>query len=405
MTDTELTQGHSLVTIAPQTLMEDTHEQLARLRREHSVISLGENQYMALKANDVMDILSDSWTRQMDGENYARYNQLPEGYAARFLRDFFLFQDGEGHRAGRSLFMRAFAPRAIQALDRRIGLIADLIVADLPRGEDFNFLKKMAARIPAETMASILGLPDCDAMYFGERVHSLARIITPVYPHEHHDDIEEAARELFDYLEEQVLERLESPGDDFLSAVVSDWKELGTFPLETLINHIVGLVIGGTDTTRTTFAMLVGLLLQHPGQWQALKSDRSLVPGAVSEAMRYDPVAGSIARIATLPKTLAGVLIPAGAVIRANVMSAMRDPGLYDNPDLFDITRTDHPRQHLVFGLGAHRCICETLARMEMEAGLTALIDAAPGIELVTAPRLIGFGGIRQITEMTVRIP
>lgn len=404
MTATVQNQENSPVTIDPQSLLDDPHGAFARLRPDHPLIMLGDDHYMALRAEDVVDILSDRWTRQIDGDSYARLNRVPEGYAARFLRDFFLFDDGKAHQAARALFARAFSPRAIQELERRVRLMADLIVADLPRGENFDFMKKMAARIPSEIITSILGLPACDALYFGERVHSLARIITPLYPREHHDDIEEAARELFDYLEEQVLERLEAPGDDFLSAVVTDWKELGTFSLETLINHTIGLVIGGTDTTRTTFAVLVALLLEHPGQWQALKSDRSLIPGAVSEAMRYEPVAGSIARLTTAPKTLAGISLPEGSLIRASIMSAMRDPAVYANPDCFDITRTDHPRMHLAFGLGAHRCIGEILARMEMETGLAALVDAAPGIELVTAPRLSGFGGIRQIAGMTVRI-
>ena len=85
-------------------------------------------------------------------------------------------------------------------------------------------------------------------------------------------------------------------------------------------------------------------------------------------------------------------------------VSAMRDPALYENPDRFDIRRADGPRLHPVFGLGPHRCIGEMLARLEMAEGLAALIAAAPDITMEVAPRMSGFGGIRQITPMHVRI-
>ena len=88
-----------------------------------------------------------------------------------------------------------------------------------------------------------------------------------------------------------------------------------------------------------------------------------------------------------------------------DTMSAMRDPELYADPETFDMRRTDHPRLHLIFGQGPHRCIGEMLARPEMEESLEALLADAPGIEIETAPRMVGFGGIRQVTPMIVRIP
>jgi len=170
------------------------------------------------------------------------------------------------------------------------------------------------------------------------------------------------------------------------------------------VHQVLGIIIGGTDTTRAAFAMLVALLLDHPEQWAAIRDDPSLIHGAVSEAMRFDPSVGSIPRFTTADLEIGDITLPAGVAVLASTMSAMRDPTLYLDPDRFDIRR-DHPRLHPVFGNGPHRCIGQMLARLEMQEGLAALISAAPGIELETAPRMTGFGGIRQITPMLVQIP
>jgi cytochrome P450 len=145
-------------------------------------------------------------------------------------------------------------------------------------------------------------------------------------------------------------------------------------------------------------------LLEHPLEWVAVKADQSLIPGAVAEGMRYDPSVGSIARFTSEPLEIGYVWLSAGVMLSVSTMSAMRDPALYADPGRFDIRRADHPRLHPVFGLGPHRCIGEMLARLEMEEGLAALISATPDIEMEAPPRLLGFGGIRQITPMPVRI-
>jgi cytochrome P450 len=84
----------------------------------------------------------------------------------------------------------------------------------------------------------------------------------------------------------------------------------------------------------------------------------------------------------------------------------MRDPALYSNPDSFDITRTDHPRKHMIFGAGVHRCLGEMLARAELEEGLAALTSRLPQLQLAGDPPVVrGSGGIRTVRDMQVRWP
>ena len=390
--------------IDPTTLCDAPHIRLAELRRETPLVQLGPDQYLVLRAQHVLSLFTDLRTRQIEGPEFVALNQIPDGILVRFLSDLFLFSNGAAHRAKRALFARSFAYRIMRDARGPVRAVADGIVASLPRGDRFDFVDCMAARVPADMIAAILGLPKSDSPYFAELVYSVGRAFTPIYPHDHHDEIEIATGALVVYVEGQLRERLATPRDDLLTALVADWRAEQDIPFESLVFQIVGLIIGGSDTTRAAFAMLVALLLQHPDDWAALQSDPTLIPGAVAEGMRYDPSVGSIPRVTTAPIEFDGIGVPAGVVLRLSTMSAMRDPALYADPDHFDIRRTDHPRLHMVFGLGPHRCLGDMLARIEMEEGLAAVLDAVPGIELETPPRMLGFGGLRQITPMHVRI-
>jgi cytochrome P450 family 103 len=128
-----------------------------------------------------------------------------------------------------------------------------------------------------------------------------------------------------------------------------------------------------------------------------------LIPGAVAEAMRYEPSVGSIPRFTVEEIEVDGYLVPRNAILSVSTLSAMRDESLYADPDRFDMTRADHPRRHLVFGGGVHRCLGESLAKAELEEGLAAITARTPGLRVVgEPPRLIGHSGIRRMTGMNV---
>ncbi len=386
------------------TLIDDPHAAFAALRSAYGVIQLGESQYLALRAADVQSLLTDPRITQVEGVDYARLKQIPDGVTSRFLSDFFLFSNDEAHRKKRRLFALTFTHRAVRAQQAKIRGVADEIVAGLPRGTTFDFIERMAARVPAEMIAGILGLPRSEASFFAGCVYDLSQAVTPVYPIDRHDEIEGAAGELYGYVKSHLKARLKLPKGDLLSTLVADWQVNPTISFESLVNQILGVIVGGSDTTRAAFAMLVSLLLEHPEQWAAVQADPTLIPGAISEAMRYEPSVGSIARFTTEELDIGGTTVPAGVLLSISTLSVMRDPALYAEPDRFDVHRSDHPRLHPVFGHGPHRCLGEMLARYEMQEALAALIASGSEIELVTPPSMLGFGGIRQITPMEVRL-
>ncbi len=391
--------------IDPEWLEEDPHARFASLRNDHAVIRLNDRQYYVLRASDMKPLLKDRRTKQIEGADYVALRQLPEGAMARFFRDILLFSNGKDHRSKRSPFTRAFSHQVILASKGKIDDVARKIVADLPRGESFDFERLMAARVPAEMTAAILGLTVDDAAYFAPRIYDMASALTPVYPIENHERIEASARELFAYVEEEMQRRLSNPSDDLLSGLLADWQETREIDFASLVHQVLAVMLGGSDTTRSAFAMAVSLLLQRPDDWAALSADHTLIPGAILESLRFEPSVANIPRFTVEALEIGNVRVPAGVLLNLSTMSAMRDPDLYSRPDEFVMRRTDHPRLHMVFGHGPHRCIGEMLARLEMEASLAALLEAAPQIELEVIPRMCGFGGIRKISPMMVRIP
>ena len=390
--------------IDPPALMANPHASFHMLRDTHPLIQLGDQRLMALRARDVTTLLTDPDIKQIEGVDYAALHRLPDGPTRDFFTDVFLFSNGKAHRTARALFARSFSLGNIRARKGDIRAVADRIVSELPRQETFDFVELMAARVPAEMIAGLLGLDIADTPHFSRLVYSLSRGLTPIYPQHLHAEIDAAVGELHDYVARQLRQRLERPTGDLLSQTAATWAQDDAVPFANLVHQVMGMIVGGVDTTRASFAMMVSLLLQHDRQWQAVREDRSLIPGAVSEALRYEPSVASITRVPIKPISLCGYDIAPGQPISVSTMAAMRDPEAYTDPDRFDIRRQDHPRLHPVFGQGPHRCIGEMLARLEMEEGLAALIEGVPQIELIEPPRMIGFGGLRQITDMTVWI-
>jgi cytochrome P450 len=140
------------------------------------------------------------------------------------------------------------------------------------------------------------------------------------------------------------------------------------------------LLPAGIETTYRSSGNLLYLLLVHPDQLDAVRADRSLIPQAIEESLRYEPPVLAAWRVATVDTALSGVDVPAGSVVMLMLGSANRDPEAYDNPEGFDVFR--NPKQHTSFGTGPHVCLGMHLARMETRLALNALFDRLPGLRL-----------------------
>ncbi len=142
-----------------------------------------------------------------------------------------------------------------------------------------------------------------------------------------------------------------------------------------------GLLMAGTDTTRNQLAASIGTLCDHPGQWELLARHPELVPAAVEELMRFQPIIFATMRVAKEDVEIGGHSVAAGMMVMVNTASANRDAAVYDDPDRLDITRKDAPTM-LTFGGGIHYCLGTHLARIELAEALSVITQRIP-----TAPR------------------
>ena len=313
-----------------------------------------------------------------------------------------LTANGAVHRRRRSPFSRSFAARTIADLRPQIRRSAEELIESWHADGQVEFVGQFATQLPARVIGDLLGLPRADIPSFTKLVYLVTRFFNSSVLPDEIPKIEAACQQLRDYVEKTLGGRRRAPRDDFLSAFLAKADAAGEMsPLE-IIFQIVQLIIGGTDTTRVAIVVQLALLLQHREQWDAVCRDASLIPGAVAEAMRFDPSVASYVRVTTEDIEVGGAVLPAGQLIVLSTMSAARDEEAYEHPDVFDIRRTDQPRLLPAFGSGAHRCIGEALARVELEESLAAIAARIPQIQLDQAPAIKGHSGIRRVDTMRI---
>lgn len=340
-------------------------------------------------------------TRQVETET-VRIRGITSGPIFRYFDSALLFANGAVHQARRRPLARTFAFKLMEGMRGTAREVMEDLVR--PRlGHEIDFLAEIAGPLPARIIAAILGIPAADVPWFSERVYSAMRTLS-LRSDEVLAEAGASLAELDDYVDALLAARRATPRADFLTdyaATVAD-SDLNADEVRA---QITSVILAGADTTRMALCSTFAQLLQRPEQWAALVADPDgLKKGAAAEGLRFDPVIGSLPRIATEDCVIDGVLAPAGTVLSPIVLAALRDPAVYAAPERFDIRRTDHPRYHPVFGAGAHRCLGEALARAELEEALAVLAREAPASELILAPTLKGLSGARGIDAMRVRL-
>jgi cytochrome P450 len=185
---------------------------------------------------------------------------------------------------------------------------------------------------------------------------------------------------LRDYLTRIVDERRQDPRDDLITDLVTAELDGEKLDDDEIYSFLRMLLPAGIETTYRSTGNLLYLLLTHPDQLAAVRADRSLIPQAIEEGLRYESPVLVTLRVTTTNASVSGVEIPAGAIVTSMLGSANRDPDAYTNPETFDIFRD--AKQHMSFGTGPHLCLGMHLARMETRLALNALLDRLPGLRL-----------------------
>jgi cytochrome P450 len=342
--------------------------------REHSPVMRQESIYEGAPPSYIVYRHADVMRVLRDGETFSS-SVIAEGMREVWGHKIIVGMDAPEHHRHRALVSVAFRQRTLarweESLVRRV--VDELIDQFIDHGRA-NLVSNYTFPFPAKVIAGVLGLPEEDYRQFQRWAVGIINVSRDW------DRAVQCSHELRDYLAHIVDERRHDPRDDLVTDLVTAELDGEKLDDEEIFSFLRMLLPAGIETTYRSSGNLLSLLLTHPDQLEAVRADRSLIPQAIEEGLRYESPVLLTVRVTTTETSLSGVEIPAGTVVTSMLGSANRDPEAHDNPEAFDILRD--PKQHVSFGTGPHLCLGMHLARMETRIALNALFDRLPNLRL-----------------------
>ncbi len=302
-----------------------------------------------------------------------------------------IFMDPPQHDRMRRLVSRGFTPRQIDRLEPRTRDIARELLAPFRPGDTFDLIDDYAAPFASMVIGELAGVPREDlhiVRQWGEEQLTLeegddkfkgAKTMTA----DEDSELAAARRDVWSYFKELIERRRREPQDDMISAVVASGIEEEDGEVRPLSDRelldFIGLLSGaGTETVSRLMGWAGVYLPAHPEQFDQIRADLSLLPGAIEELLRIEPPSPVQARITTQPTRLHGTELAAGSRVLLLTGAAGRDERQYAAPDHFDIHRG---AKHVSLGQGVHFCLGASLARLEARVALEELIGKFTGWE------------------------
>lgn len=295
-----------------------------------------------------------------------------------------IFMDPPDHRHMRSLLNKAFTPRAIQAQrDTVIEQVDRFLGAVDPDG--FDVVQDFSGPFPVEVITRMAGVPDEYRQQVRHWIDtSLQREPGQI---ETSEAGIQAAIETATYYYGLIQERRADPQDDMISRLIAaempgDDGQMRRLDDIEITGFATLLGAAGAETVTKLIGNAAVIFARQPDQWQKLLDDRSKIPAAVEELLRYEGPVQYNVRYTLKEAQVAGGTIPAGKPVFLIGASANRDPEAFTDPDIFDIDRDQTQAQHLGLGYGIHSCLGAALARMESAIALERLLDFMPRYEV-----------------------
>ena len=287
-----------------------------------------------------------------------------------------MFEDPPLHAEHRGLMSRVFTPRRMAELEDRVRAFCVRCLDPLVGSGGFDIIEVLGTVMPMRVIGMLLGIPEADQVAVRDRSDATLRTRTGQPLKVRPEAI--ANGEMFaDYIDW----RADNPSDDLMTALLTaefedEDGERRTLTRAEVLTYTQVLAGAGNETTGRLIGWLAKVLAEHPDQRRELVEDRSLIPNAIDETLRFEPTGPHTARYVMHDVEYYSVTIPQGSAILLLMASANRDPRRYDNPDVFDIHREDV--SHLTFGFGLHYCLGANLARLEGRVALDELLKRFP---------------------------
>jgi cytochrome P450 len=294
-----------------------------------------------------------------------------------------IFEDPPTHDLHRGLLSRVFTPRRVAELEPKIREFCARALDPLVGAGGFDFIRDLGAQMPMRTIGMLLGIPETDQEAIRDRIDDGLRLTEGEMP-----DFEAEYGSGFDQgnvFAEYIDWRAKHPSDDLMTQLLqAEYEDVDgqkkRLTRDEVLNYVNLLAGAGNETTTRLIGWTGKVLADHPDQRRELVDDRSLVPNAIEEILRYESPSPVQARFVTKDVEHYGRIVPAGSVMLLLTASGNRDDRKFPDGDRFDIHRTiDH---HLAFGYGIHFCLGAALARMEGRVALDEVLQRFPTWEI-----------------------
>ncbi|HEV7650357.1 MAG TPA: cytochrome P450 [Actinophytocola sp.] len=284
--------------------------------------------------------------------------------------------DPPEHGPARREVVGEFTVRRLAALRPRIQQIVDEHVDALLAGpKPADLVAALALPVPSLVICELLGVPYSDHDYFQDRTKKLLSRTASK------DEVRTASDELRSYMDEMVKSKEGAPGEDLIGRQILRRRANGTEDHEDLTGLALLLLIAGHETTANMISLGTVSLLQRPEQLAELRRDPSGMPHAVEELLRHLTIVEWVtSRVAVADTELGGVPVKAGEGVITATLAANHDPAVFTDADQVDLQRG--ARNHIAFGYGAHQCLGQNLARVELEVVFNTLFARVPTLRV-----------------------
>lgn len=312
-----------------------------------------------------------------DNETYS--SRIYEGVMGTVMGRTILEMDEPEHRLHRALVAPAFRSKMLQRWESGlVAAVVDELIDGFVKDGHADLVQKLTFNFPVQVIARILGLPRQDYPKFQRWAVEIISVAA------NWERGTKASQELRDYFAEVMNERRRHADDDLITELCEAEVDGERLTDEEIFSFLRLLLPAGVETTYRASGSLLFGLLSNPDQLAAVQADRSLIPQAIEECVRWEPPVTLILRQAAKKTELAGHVIEEGADLALLLGSANHDERRFDHPDDFDMFREN--RQHVGFGFGVHVCLGMHLARMETRVAMERVLDRLKDLRLDPEP-------------------
>lgn len=315
----------------------------------------------------------------------------------------FIMQDPPKHDEQRKVVQPKFTPNSLAQMEALIRERAGKILDDLPRNEEFNWVRKVSVELTGQMLATLFDVPQEDRHKLIHWSDTVERLSDPNY----FETMEEGFAELWkcwEYFDAVWKERAArpEPGTDLISMMVHGESTKDMTPNEYLGNMLL-LIVGGNDTTRNSITGGVLALNENPNEYKKLLANRDLIPNMVSEIIRWQSPVAHMCRTAMEDTEIRGQKIKKWDKIAMWYVSGNRDEEKIPDANEFLIDRPN-ARQHLSFGFGIHRCVGNRLGEMQLRILWEEILKRFSKVDVVGDPKYLKSSFIRGITDLPVKV-